>query len=319
MLTRCITEHAGNVERLGEYFYKFPTSTANEHLLTVYVYCEKPTMLRYLPIKSDVEQPVILVASLTEDGNGTKSSALFTQPAVLTYTKSRHVMHLPFGLNQIQIKANAAGGIQYVGGLQLVPTALIDNVSFYRQSVASTIYNSFHFKFRDNTIASFDATDLNNLEPSWAQYSPADNAYHAISFTLSADFAAATDYEVRSHYNDLTIKGGCYNRFVFNSDTVSIYYVLDGASTLVDTITDVDIGAAMVAGNVIQIRLRTRFYNLSDTNIQIWSNGVSLNEGIAPVGHLWTSGYGLEMTNILCSNVSFQSIETLSGFNTNIA
>jgi hypothetical protein len=54
VLTRAITEQGSAVEKIGTYFYKFPTSIADEFLLEVHVYCKKPTMLFYMPIDSSV-------------------------------------------------------------------------------------------------------------------------------------------------------------------------------------------------------------------------------------------------------------------------
>jgi hypothetical protein len=316
VLTRAVTEQGAAVEKLGEYFYKFPTSTADEILLRLFVWVEKPTVLHYLPIDNSVEQPKILVNSLTHDDNATIGpQLLFTQPVTRYFTQCRQVAHLNYGLNQIILYANSVGGEQLIGGLKLVPRDLIDNLSLYRATAGGTLFLNKQTNVIDNNIASASTQDFNNFKPFYNRYNPADNNYSQISFVLNANLTTATDYEIRSHFNDHLNKADCYNRFVINTNAIAIYRVVNGTSTLVTTISNAGIGAAMVAGNQIMIRIRTRFFSPADTNFQIWSNGAQIVGGTAAVGAIWTTGYGLEMGTIFCRNASFQSIESLTGTN----
>lgn len=319
VLTRAVTEQGAAVEKISEYFYKFPDSTASEKLLELDVYCEQPTTLFYMPIDTSVEQPSFLINHFTHNDNAAiAAQAAFEQPVPITYTKAYQIANLTFGLNRIFIYANSLGGEQKIGGMMTVPTSKIKGSSLYRETQNDTVKLMHSINFRDNNQSSAGAQSLNSLTPVWAQYMPQDNSYLTISFALNKNLLAATDHEIHSHFSDHLSKGTSFNKFVINDDTLKVFKVVNGITTEVASVTEAGLLAAMVAGAHVIIKIRTRFYLPNETQIKIQVNGVNKADTTVPIGDMWTTGYGLEMNNIQCRNVSINSIEALKGNNSNI-
>ena len=277
----------------------------------------------YMPIDSSVIEPSFLIHNVTLDDNDTIAShTVNDQPLATTYTKMRVMSNLRHGLNQIYIKSNAAGGQQKVGGLMIVPSRLLGKMSFIRESLGGTVYLGREFNFPNSIAGSYNTYDINNLEPIWMRYNPNDNAYSTIGFRLAKTFAAATDYEIHTHFNDHEVPGDCYNIFKINTDTITIYKVVDEVSTQVATNTTGGIGALLVAGANVELRIRTRFYSgdpAGTTNIQLYIDGVSQIGGFTvPYGDLWTQGYGIVMNAIESDNIAINSVEKLTGSLTDI-
>lgn len=323
ILEKAITDYGATVERFGEFFYKFPATTAaNTDLLMLSAYVTEPSVAMYMPIDSSVVEPSFLIHNVTHNDNDTIASyTINDQPLATTYTKMRVISNLRYGLNQIYIKSNAAGGQQKVGGLMIIPTRLLGSISFIRESLGGTVYLGREFNFPKSAVPSYNTYDIGNLEPIWMRYNSNDNSYSTIGFRLSKTFVTATDYEIHSHFNDHQVAGDCYNIFKINTDTLTVSKVVDGAVTQVGTVTTGGIGASLVAGAQVEIRIRTRFYlgNPSGTtNIQLIVDGVTKTAVAIPYGDLWTQGYGIVMNAIESNNISINSVEKLTGSLTNI-
>jgi hypothetical protein len=256
---------------------------------------------------------------LTHDVNHTVSAQdKFKQPVNKTFTKTYRIANLNYGLNRIIIKASSLGGEQMIGGLMAVPFHMVGDASFYREVQGGTVKLSRNFVFRDNRQVSAGGQSLNSTHKSWMQYMPQDNQYVSIAFTLDKSLDTAADYEIHSHFTDHLLKGTSYNKWIINTDTITLFKVVNGVQTQVATVTTAGINLAMIAGANVQIRIRTRFYVSGSSNLQLHVDGIQLTATTVPLGDMWTCGYGLEMNNILCHNVSINSVEALRGDNKDV-
>jgi hypothetical protein len=323
ILLRAVTEYGAAVQTLTNSFYKFPASTAaSTSLLILPVFIDRPSVLFYMPIDSSDDGPTFLINNRSVDENRTVGSiGVMSQPVTTTYTKMKPIANLKHGLNFVYVKSNAAGGVTRVGGIMVVPTKLVNEYSLTRTSAGGTVRINRMFRFPDNWTPKYSTYDVNKIIPIWERYNLLDNQYSTISFTLIKGLTAATQYELSAFYNDHEDPGDCYNIFRFNdggvTDEFAVYSVVTGgAATLLATTNISGINAAMIAGAVIEIRIRTRFY-LGDpagtTNVRVYIDGVDQG-GVTPAyGSMWTQGYGLVMNTIIAKDIAIASIEAATG------
>jgi hypothetical protein len=132
--------------------------------------------------------------------------------------------------------------------------------------------------------------------------------------------ATTTEYLLYSHFNDYDAKANCYNIFKFNNggtlDEFGISKVVDGTVTQVGTTNITGLGAKLIAGAFIEIKIRPQQY-LGDpsgtTTVQIHVDGVNQGPIAVPYGDLWTFGYGLVMNTIIARNISIDVLDRLAG------
>lgn len=322
ILTRAVTDRGVAVEALSEYFYIFPAATtAGETMLVLPVYAEQPCTVFYVPIDTSVVQPTFLVASTTYDDNSTiPSGVVFGEPLDVIYTGLQRICSLRYGLNRIFINASAAGGVQKVGALFVVPNSLLGDFEFTRLTGGGTVTFNRTFRFKNSLVPHYNTYDVNNPQPLWMRYWQGDNTFSTISFTLTDTMATTTEYLLYSHFNDYDAKANCYNIFKFNNggtlDEFGISKVVDGTVTQVGTTNITGLGAKLIAGAFIEIKIRPQQY-LGDpsgtTTVQIHVDGVNQGPIAVPYGDLWTFGYGLVMNTIIARNISIDVLDRLAG------
>lgn len=327
VLLRSITDYGALVEMFGEYFYKFEATTAADtELLRLPVYIERPSTVFYVPIDTSVIQPSFLINNTTHDDNSTiASAAVEGAPLDVMYTGLRRIASLRYGLNQIIVKSNAAGGVQKVGGLYVIPNDLLGSFDFLRLAASGTVFFNREFNFRDSLVPHYNTYDVNNVHPIWMRYKHGDNNFSTISFTLTDTLTSTTEYPLWAYFNDHEDKADCYNIFKLNSggvaDEFAVSKVVTGTTTQVATTSISGLSAKLVAGARVEIKIRPKHYlgnPAGVTDVQIHIDGVNQGPLSVPYGDMWTTGYGIVMNTIVARDISINSIESLTGPTTDI-